>query len=50
MSLTEQIPTAVAMQLVGSKKFGNYCVIYDLKDGQEWKRFDLPRPIFTDED
>uniref|UniRef100_A0AC34QB85 LAGLIDADG endonuclease n=1 Tax=Panagrolaimus sp. JU765 TaxID=591449 RepID=A0AC34QB85_9BILA len=36
------MPNAVAIYLAGSKDRGNFGNVYDLKDGQLWKKFNLP--------
>uniref|UniRef100_A0AC34RMM8 Uncharacterized protein n=1 Tax=Panagrolaimus sp. JU765 TaxID=591449 RepID=A0AC34RMM8_9BILA len=42
--MSEEYPNIIAIQLLASK-YENLCVAYDLKDGKEWKRFDLPTSI-----
>uniref|UniRef100_A0AC34QWF0 Uncharacterized protein n=1 Tax=Panagrolaimus sp. JU765 TaxID=591449 RepID=A0AC34QWF0_9BILA len=48
MTSNKETPEALTIQLVKSADRGNYCVVYDLKDGNEWKRFNLPGKLDRD--
>uniref|UniRef100_A0AC34Q7C4 Uncharacterized protein n=1 Tax=Panagrolaimus sp. JU765 TaxID=591449 RepID=A0AC34Q7C4_9BILA len=41
----KEIPTTVAIQIIGSSDKGNYGIVYDLKDGKVWKRLKLDADI-----
>uniref|UniRef100_A0AC34Q8B1 Uncharacterized protein n=1 Tax=Panagrolaimus sp. JU765 TaxID=591449 RepID=A0AC34Q8B1_9BILA len=43
-------PDFLAVHLTSTITAKNYCVVYNLKDGTVWKRFDLPQAVETEND